>query len=113
VITAYLAPFPTWRSRTAMLQFPRSIAVDPKDPGQAIWRDMHEALRRLRDEQVLIIWPMKDPGFTPALLEQYWVKDFPTARVIRIEDSGHCIQEDAWERVEPEISRFCRSSVVQ
>ncbi len=104
--SAYLAPFRTWTSRTAMLQFPRSIPVHPSDPGQILWREIHDGLLKLRDEQILIIWPMKDPGFTPNLLEEYWIADFPRAQVIRIEDAGHYIQEDAWERVIPAISRF-------
>jgi cis-3-alkyl-4-acyloxetan-2-one decarboxylase len=108
--SAYLAPFPTWASRTAMLQFPRSIPVDPNEPGQSVWREIHDGLLTLRDDQILIIWPMKDPGFTPDLLEEYWVRDFPRARVIRIEDAGHYIQEDAWERVVPAIVRFLAQS---
>jgi cis-3-alkyl-4-acyloxetan-2-one decarboxylase len=106
---AYLAPFATWTSRTGMLSFPRAIPIDPNEPGQALWRQIHEGLGMLHEDNVLIVWPMKDPGFTPDLLEQYWLQDFPNAQLIRIEDAGHYIQEDAWERVVPAIVKFLAS----
>ena len=49
---------------------------------------------------------MKDIAFTPDVLEKLWVPDFPNAKVVRIEDAGHYIQEDAHERVIPPLLEF-------
>ena len=46
-----------------------------------------------------IAWPMKDVAFTPDILDDLWRPDFPDAEVIRVEDAGHYIQEDAPEQV--------------
>jgi haloalkane dehalogenase len=49
---------------------------------------------------------MKDIAFTPNYLDGLWLKTFPDAGVTRIEDAGHYIQEDAHERIVPELLRF-------
>ena len=49
---------------------------------------------------------MKDLAFTPQMLDQAWLKTFPDAQVTRIEDAGHYLQEDAHERIVPELLDF-------
>jgi len=103
---AYRKPFLHWYERRAVLEFPRSIAIRPTDEASKILSNTHEIVKTLSSEQVLIVWPMKDPGFRPYMIDEYWLKDFPGAMVHRIEASGHYIQEDAHEIVIPEILRF-------
>jgi haloalkane dehalogenase len=54
---------------------------------------------------VTIAWAMKDVAFTPEMLEGLWLRTFPDAEVIRLEDAGHYLQEDAHERIVPELLR--------
>jgi len=49
---------------------------------------------------------MKDPAFLPAYLDTLWLDTFPDARVTRLEDAGHYLQEDAYERIVPELVSF-------
>lgn len=104
---AYLAPHPTWSSRTGVLAFPRAI---PTGPGGA-WGEFAGALeagmeRALRDRPVRIVWGMRDPGFRPDTIDRMWLQTFPHASVLRIDDAGHYLQEDAHERIVPELLTF-------
>jgi haloalkane dehalogenase len=69
--------------------------------------------QHFRDRPVRIMWPMRDPAFTPAMLEALWLRTFPDAEVTRLEDAGHYLQEDAHERIVPELLRFLDSLGVQ
>lgn len=103
---AYLAPHPTWSSRTGILVFPREIPVGPKGPVSEFLESVHEGLKALREKPVLIAWPMKDIAFLPSYLEEYWLADFPNARVLRLPDAGHYVQEDAHEVIVPALLDF-------
>lgn len=103
---AYLAPHPTWPSRTAILVFPREIPSGPVGPVSDFLADVHAGLRALADRPVFIAWAMKDVAFTPAVLARFWLADFPSARVLRLEDAGHYLQEDAHERIVPALLQF-------
>jgi pimeloyl-ACP methyl ester carboxylesterase len=46
------------------------------------------------------------PSFTPQFLDDLWLRTFPDAQVTRLEDAGHFSQEDAHERIVPELLRF-------
>ena len=105
---AYLAPHPTWSSRTGELVFPREIP----DPASAIG-PVAELLTRLqrgveqhfRSKPARIMWAMHDPAFTPAILEQ-WRKTLPDAPVTQLDDASHYLQEDAHERIVPQLFSF-------
>jgi len=103
---AYLAPHPDWASRTAMLAFPRQIPSGPDGPVSELAGTLEAGLRRnFAGRQVAIAWGMKDPAFTPRWL-QLWLQTFPHADVLRLPDAGHYLQEDAHERIIPELLRF-------
>jgi pimeloyl-ACP methyl ester carboxylesterase len=104
---AYLAPHSTWSSRTAVLAFPREIPSGPEGPVADLNAQLERGLERhFRDRPVRIVWAMKDVAFTPPMLEQLWLKTFPDAEVTRLDDAGHYLQEDAHERIVPELLRF-------
>lgn len=105
---AYLAPHPTWSSRTGVLAFPREIPAGPADPRWRAFAGQLEAgmARELADRPVRIVWAMRDPGFPPKYLEQMWRRTFPHAEVTRLPDAGHYLQEDAHERIVPELLDF-------
>jgi pimeloyl-ACP methyl ester carboxylesterase len=55
---------------------------------------------------VRIAWAMKDIAFTPQMLDGLWLQTFPEAKVLRIDDAGHYLQEDAHEQIVPELLEF-------
>lgn len=105
---AYLAPHPTWSSRTGILVFPREIPSGPSGRVSDFLATLHDGLMALRDRPAFIAWGMRDPAFTPAYLERLWLRDFPRAEVLRFEDAGHFVQEDAYERIVPALVDFLR-----
>lgn len=103
---AYLAPHSNWSSRTSILVFPREIPAGPEGPVSDLAGQLEEGLERhFRDKPVAIAWAMKDPAFTSDVLE-LWRATFPDAPVLQLDDAGHYLQEDAHERITPELLRF-------
>lgn len=101
---AYTTPHPNWSSRTPVLVFPREIPSGPSGPVSDFTAATHDRLvPAFRDKPVLIAWPMKDIAFTPDMLDDLWLADFPDATVVRVDDAGHYIQEDAHEIVIPAL----------
>lgn len=104
---AYLAPHPTWSSRTGVLAFPRQIPAHPDDPLSVYLLGVEQRLtREFGHRPVKIVWAMKDVGFTPDMLEDLWIPMFPCAAVVRLDDAGHYLQEDAHEQIVPELLDF-------
>ena len=59
---------------------------------------------------MFIAWAMKDIAFTPDFLDELWLADFPHAKVLKLNDAGHYLQEDAHERIVPAIIEFLRET---
>jgi haloalkane dehalogenase len=49
---------------------------------------------------------MRDPAFTPDMLDRLWLRTFPDAELTRVDDAGHYIQEDAHELLVPTLLEF-------
>jgi len=108
---AYLAPHPTWSSRTGVLVFPREIPAGPDAPLAPALAELEHGLEtHFRGKPVKIVWAMRDPAFTSQVLDQLWLRTFPSAEVVRLEDAGHYLQEDAHERIVPELLSFLASN---
>lgn len=104
---AYRAPHPSWSSRTPILVFPREIPAGPEGRVADLAAEIEDGLEQhFRDKPVMIHWAMKDPAFTPEMLERMWLKSFPDAEVVRLEDASHYLQEDAHERIVPALVDF-------
>jgi haloalkane dehalogenase len=107
VRAAYLAPHPTWSSRTSVLVFPREIPASGSGPVAELTAAVERGLdSHFRSKPAHIVWAMRDPAFTPEMLDQLWRVTLPHAEVTRLEDAGHYLQEDAHERVVPELLHF-------
>jgi cis-3-alkyl-4-acyloxetan-2-one decarboxylase len=105
------APHPSRFSHTGVLVFPREIPADGTGPVAELTGQLERALEeRFRSKPVRIMWGMRDPAFTPQFLDELWLRTFPDAEVTRLEDAGHFAQEDAHERVVPELVRFLAKS---
>jgi haloalkane dehalogenase len=105
VRAAYRAPHRTWSSRTAVLVFPRQIPAGPEGPVSDLLGEIEASLAKLADRPVAIAWAMRDVAFTPVMLDRVWLRTFPHAEVTRLPDAGHYLQEDAHERIVPELLR--------
>ena len=104
---AYLAPHPDWSSRTGILAFPRQIPDGPEGKvSDFVAIEGAKLARAFADKPVKIVWPMKDVAFSIEKLDGMWLRDFPKADVVRVEDAGHYIQEDAPETVIPHLLAF-------
>ena len=108
VRAAYLAPHRSWSSRTPVLVFPREIPAGPAGRVADFLGEVHRGLAAFASHPVFIAWAMKDVAFTPEMLEQLWLRDFPRAEVLRLEDAGHYLQEDAHELIVPALLDFLR-----
>jgi haloalkane dehalogenase len=100
---AYRAPHPTRASRAGVLAFPRQVPLAPDDPVAELSATTAAGLERhFRDRPARICWGMRDILFGEQVLDQ-WRALLPGAPVTRLEDAGHFVQEDAHERVVPEL----------
>jgi haloalkane dehalogenase len=107
VKAAYLAPHPNWSSRTAILVFPREIPAGPEGAVSDLNAEIEAGLEEhFRAKPVKIMWAMKDIAFTPEMVDQLWLRTFPDAEVVRLDDAGHYLQEDAHERIVPQLVEF-------
>lgn len=103
---AYLTPHPDAASRTGVLVFPREIPSGPEGRVSDFLAEVHEGLQVFQDRPVFIAWAFKDPAFVKEVLTDLWLKDFPHARLLELPDAGHFLQEDAHERIVPELLEF-------
>jgi haloalkane dehalogenase len=101
---AYLAPHPSWPSRTGILAYPRLIPWDERNPTRPLGRRIDEGLDRLRDKPALVLWPLRDPAFGKGL--GVWRERLPHAEVHELSDAGHDVQEDAHEQIVPLLVDF-------
>jgi haloalkane dehalogenase len=107
---AYRQVHSGWSERTAILVFPREIPVTGDGPVTAMNAEIERGLEEhFRSKPVRIVWAMKDIAFLPAYLETLWLRTFPDAEVTKLDDAGHYLQEDAHERIAPELVQFVTS----
>jgi haloalkane dehalogenase len=100
---AYLAPHPSWSSRTPVLALPRQIPALPSSPTADFFGLVEAGLEReFRSKPVGIAWAMDDLAFSPKILDM-WTETFPQAQVTRLPGAGHFLQEDAYERIVPAL----------
>jgi pimeloyl-ACP methyl ester carboxylesterase len=73
----------------------------------AMTTEIEEGMKRdFRSKPVHITWAMKDIAFLPIYLDTLWRDTFPDATVTKLDDAGHYLQEDAHERIVPELVEF-------
>ncbi len=102
---AYLAPHPSWDSRTGVLAYPRLIPWDAGNPTRPLGEHVEAHLERLAQVPTLICWAMQDPAF-PSRVLATWKQRFPSAEVHELADASHYLQEDAHETIVPLLLDF-------
>ena len=104
ILDAYRAPFRTRESRKGMLDLVRAIPMGIAGPVAKMLGRTDQALSRLR-VPMLILWGMRDPVFSPAILRE-WQQRFPDAAVYELADASHFVLEDEPELAVTLIARF-------
>ncbi|MGB2691923.1 MAG: alpha/beta fold hydrolase [Thermodesulfobacteriota bacterium] len=108
VLETYLAPFPTPESRLALLCWSRDITYDERDKSYPDMEEIEKNLTLFSEIPVLIIWGMLDPVLPVTVLEK-WLSIYPHAKVCKIEDASHFLQDDTPEKVITELNKFLSS----
>jgi haloalkane dehalogenase len=104
-----LAPYDSWRHRTAVYEFVRDIPLSPRHRSYATLAAIEAGLAAFRAQPVCLIWGMRDWCFTPHFLERFR-EFFPQAEAHRLDDAGHYVVEDAHERIVPLIRQFMQET---
>jgi haloalkane dehalogenase len=101
----YLFPYDSWEHRAALHAFVRDIPLRSGDPSWAELAAIERSLESFADRPVLLLWGERDWCFTGAFRAE-WQRRFPRARVLRFEDAGHYVFEDAGEPFVRELAHF-------
>ena len=100
-----LAPYDSWRNRTAIYRFVADIPLRPRHPSYDKLAEIEAGLAQFRDRPVCLIWGMRDWCFTPHFLDRF-LELFPGATVHRLAEAGHYVVEDAHEEIVPRVEEF-------
>lgn len=111
VKAGYLSPYDSYANRVAVLRFVQDIPVTPAHPTFAVLQSIENGLAQFRRHPMMIVWGGQDPVFTKLLLSS-WKERFPDAAVKEIDDAGHYVVEDAYERIVPWIHEFLEKNPV-
>lgn len=103
----YLAPYDTYANRVAILRFVQDIPVHSRHRSFGVLRSIEAGLKQFQDARMLVVWGGQDPVFTDLFLAG-WEERFPGAVVKRIDEAGHYVVEDAYERIIPWLHEFLR-----
>lgn len=98
VARGYLAPYRSPADRDAVLAFVRDIPLGPGDRAWAPLAATAERLSVLADRPFTICWGLRDPVFTPDLLDE-WRRRMPQARIVRLPRAGHLVFDDAADEI--------------
>ncbi|MEU0584625.1 alpha/beta fold hydrolase [Streptomyces sp. NPDC006132] len=103
---AYLLPHLRRDNRRAITEFVRAI---PRGPEDAAWRLLTppEGADDLGRLPLLLGWGMRDPVFTPLVLDE-WIRRHPHAVVHRFPRAGHLVMDDAGAELGVHIRDFLR-----
>ena len=101
----YLAPYNNFANRIANLRFVQDIPMRPDIPSYPVVKYIEDHLELLRDHPKLVVWGMKDFCFDDHFLAR-WKNIYPEAEVHEMEDAGHYVVEDAYERIIPLMRNF-------
>lgn len=101
VFNTYQLAQPSPEARRGVAEFPRQI----RRARPMLARLATEAPRALGGKPMELVWAMKDPAFGREPVIQRWLRDFPEARVTRLSDANHYVQEDAPGAVASAIER--------
>jgi pimeloyl-ACP methyl ester carboxylesterase len=105
VRAGYLLPYRSYHDRVANLRFVQDIPLRPAHPTWALIDSIDRQLSMFHETPALILWGGRDWCFNDSFLAD-WIQRLPGARVVRFDDAGHYVLEDAHAAIVPEVVRF-------
>ena len=105
VQAGYMEPYDSYANRIATLRFVQDIPMTPSASSYSVVQRIEKNLKLFQKHPVQIIWGANDFVFNEHFLNR-WQEIFPQAEVHRIEDAGHYVVEDAYERILPFMKEF-------
>jgi haloalkane dehalogenase len=105
VRAGYLAPYDSWASRIATLEFVRDIPLDRGHRSFATLTAIEQGLSQFAAHPMLLAWGDRDWCFTGEFLDE-WRRRFPGAEVCRFPQAGHYVFEDAREPLLTRLQQF-------
>lgn len=94
----FLFPYGSWANRVAIDAFVKDISVGVGHPSYLTLRVIEEALPRLADHSLSLIWGGADFCFDDRIFAR-WTEIFPRAERHYLKGAGHYVLEDAREEV--------------
>ncbi|MCG8525992.1 MAG: alpha/beta fold hydrolase [Opitutales bacterium] len=102
---AYLLPYKNLQNRESIDRFVKDIPMKSSHPSYETLEDISRGLSRIKQENLMILWGMKDFCFHKGFLKE-WVNRFPKSESHRFEKAGHFLFEDALEKTTELIEEF-------
>lgn len=90
---AYRAPYLGSGRRQAIANFVADIPLEEDHPSRAALDNVVDAVARMREVPVLLLWGAKDPVFSDRYLQDFLAR-WPNAEVHRYPHAGHLTPED-------------------
>ena len=109
VRAGYLAPYNNFANRIGTLRFVQDIPMSSDALSYSVVKNIEENLEQFKSLPVMIAWGAKDFVFNDHFLKK-WQEIFPEAEVHRVQDAGHYVVEDAYERIIPWIQEFLQKN---
>jgi haloalkane dehalogenase len=101
VFKSYQDAQPSPEARRGVAEFPRQIRL----ARPMLERLAGEAPKAFAGKPMELVWAMKDPAFGSPSVIARWQRDFPHAKMTRLENANHYIQEDAPDEVAAAVER--------
>lgn len=105
VKVAYQAVFTDADDRAGVLAFPQLIPVNLQHPSAQLLKNKVEPYMDSFTGPVQIIWGSQDPFFPYEMLTA-WQARLPQAQTLEIPEASHFLQEDAHEKIIPQLKLF-------
>ena len=109
VRAGYLAPYNNYANRIGTLRFVQDIPMSSDALSYSVVKNIEENLEQFKSLPVMIVWGAKDFVFNDHFLKK-WQGIFPEAEVHRVQDAGHYVLEDSYERIIPWIQEFLQKN---
>lgn len=110
VAAGLVAPYDRWKNRVAVSQFVRDVPLSERHRSYKTLVEIENNLPLFRDKPVQLIWGMQDWCFSPEFLKRF-LSYYPEADVVKIENAGHYLLEDALDDVTAAMNRFLAPEV--
>ncbi len=99
------APYNSWKNRIATLKFVQDIPISEKDQSYNVVKNVDQQLKKLNDDQLLILWGANDFTFDLTFFNEFQNR-FPKATSHVFNDAGHYLFEDKPEQTAKLIHDF-------